>query len=291
MRNVLWACFAAPVLVGCAALAGCATASTGLPPDGLAFSVYQNRTDVSARKLEVSFENDTGSALTVTRLELTAGQFSGKAIWPKDSTTIPAGVTISLPVPLPAPDCESTPTDARVEFDYQLADGRVGTAVATPVDALERLPGIRQEDCIAVSVASIVTVSMDGAPRATTLAGRAIAELDLIFIPTGATGSVTFESSGSTTLLTPVDPDGVDQPEGVIARTVGGADAPSMVTLRYAPNRCDAHAIAEDKRGTIIPLAVSTTTGFGGRLYVSAPDEVRDALYEFVRTACGLPTG
>jgi hypothetical protein len=272
-------------------LTGCASLPNEAPPEGLTLSVYQNRTDVAARKLEVSFLNDTGSALTVSRLELKAGQFAGTAVWPKESTTIPAGVTISLPVPLPDPDCTAEPTDAEVEFDYRLADGRAGTAVATPFDTLERLPGIRQDDCIAVSVASIVTVSMDAAPRVSTIAGRTIAEIDLDLIPTGATGSVTFESASSTTLLTPVDPDGADTTPAPISRTIAGGDEPTTVTLLYSANRCDAHAIAEDKRGTIFPVRVSTTDGFAGPLYVSAADDVRDALYDVVRTACGLPTG
>ncbi|MBG6053971.1 hypothetical protein IWX81_000361 [Salinibacterium sp. CAN_S4] len=272
-------------------LTGCATTSSAVAPDGLTLSVYQNRTDVAARKLEVSFLNDTGSVLTVTRLQLTAGQFIGTAVWPKESTTIPAGVTISLPVPLPDPDCTAEPTEAEVEFDYRLADGRAGTAVATPVDTLQRLPGIRQEDCLAVSVASIVTVTMDAAPRVSVIAGRTIAEIDLTLVPTGATGSVTFESASSTTLLTPVSPDGTDAIPAPISRTIAGADEPATVTLLYSPNRCDAHAIAEDKRGTIVPVAVSTTDGFSGPLYVSAADDVRDALYDVVRTACGLPTG
>jgi hypothetical protein len=277
------------MLLAVLVLTGCAEPSTDVPPSGLTLSVYQNRTDVAARKLEVSFLNGTGSALTVTRLELTAGQFAGTAVWPKDSTTIPANVTISLPVPLPEPDCTAEPTSAQVEFDYELADGRSGTAVGTPLDTLERLPGIRQEDCIAVSVASIVGVSMDAAPRSSTLAGRAIAEIDLTLTPTGASGSVTFESAASTTLLSPVSAAGTDEAQFPIDLVVAGSDEPTIVTLRYAPNRCDAHAIAEDKRGTILPLTVSTTEGFDGRLYVAAPDAVRDAIYDFVRAACGLP--
>ncbi|MGV8896696.1 MAG: hypothetical protein ACOH10_03025 [Rhodoglobus sp.] len=278
-------------LVAILALSGCSADASQDAPAGLSLSVYQNRTDVEARKLEVSFLNETGSVLTVSRLELRAGQFAGAAIWPKDSTTIPDGVTMSLPVPLPEPACDSTPTDAVVEFDYTLADGRAGTAIATPVDELERLPGIREDDCIAVSVASVVSVRLDSAPRLSSVAGRAVIELDLALTPTGASGSVHLTSAASTTLLAPVDPEGADASELPIDRTIVGNDAPSTVTLRYAPNRCDPHAIAEDKRGTIIPIAATTSDGFEGRLYISAPDEVRNALYDFVRTACGLATG
>ncbi len=271
-------------------LSGCVAPETQNLPVGLSLSVDQNRTDVASRKLEVSFLNETGNVLTITRLELRAGQFVGTAHWPKDSTTIPADVTISLPVPLPKPDCVAVPTEVVVEFDYRLADGRAGTAVANPVDTLGRLPGIRQEDCLALSVESIVAVLLDSAPRVSTVAGRTVAEIDLTLTPTGAPGSVHLISSASTTLLVPVGPEGADQPLATIDRTILGTDAPSTVTLHYAPNRCDAHAIAEDKRGTIFPLTLTTSDGFDGRLYLSATDVTRDALYTFVRTACGLPT-
>lgn len=278
-------------LIAVLTLTGCAAPPSQELPTGLSLSVYQNRTDVEARKLEVSFLNETGSVLTVTRLQLQSGQFTGNALWPKESTMIPAGVTISLPVTLPEPNCSAAPTDAVVEFDYRLADGRAGTAVATPVDTLGRLPGIRQDDCILESVTSIVSVQMNAAPRPVTIAGRAVAEIDLSLSPTGKVGSVRFESTASTTLLTPVGADGADQALATIDRTVAGTDDPLTLTLRYAPNRCDAHAIAEDKRGTIFPIAVTTSDGFEGRLYLSAPDDVRDALYDFVRSACGLPIG
>lgn len=279
------------VLAAILLLSGCSPAVSQDAPEGLSLSVYQNRVDVEARKLEVSFLNETGSALTVTRLELRAGQFGSAAIWPKESTVIPDGVTISLPVSLPEPACDATPTDPVVEFDYALADGRAGTAVVTPVDTLERLPGIREDDCLAHSVAAIAAMRLDAAPRLTTVEGRPVIELDLALVPTGAAGSMHLGGAGSTTLFVPVGPDGSNAPEFVIDLTVAGTDPPSTATLRYSPNRCDAHAIAEDKRGTIIPVAVSTSDGFDGRLYISSPDGVRDALYDLVRTACGLPTG
>lgn len=270
-------------------ISGCSTSDSADVPDGLSLSFYQNRTDVEARKLEVSFLNETGGALTVTRLELRAGQFAGAAIWPRASTTIPSGSTISLPVPLPDANCATAATTATVEFDYLLADGRAGTAVAEPVDSLTRLPDIRAEDCIAVSVASIVDIRAATALRLATVSGRPVAEIDLVLTPTGAAGSVTLGSASSTTLLTPVNASGVDTAEVVIGGEIVGTDAPSIVTLEYAPSRCDAHAIAEDKRGTIIPVTVTTSDGFAGRVYLASSLELRSALYDFVRATCGLP--
>ena len=61
---------------------------------------------------------------------------------------------------------------------------------------------------------------------------------------------------------------------------------PSVVVLQLTPGRCDPHAIAEDKRGTIMPIDV-VVDGTAGRIYVPAADAVRGALYTFVTESCG----
>ncbi len=276
------------LLTAVLAIAGCAQAPSTALPEGLSVSVYQNRVDIGNRKLSVTFTNDTGGVLTITRLEFTSPQFDGPAIWPKDSTNIADGTAISLAVPLPPPDCTAENPIPQVEFDYAIAGGRSGTAIAEPVDTLTRLPLIFIEDCVEVSVLGIVDIQAVTLPRDAIVAGRQVAEVDLTLTPTGSSGSVVFESSSSTTLLTPVDASGVAVAEQVLDVTVNGTDAPSTITLVYAPNRCDAHAIAEDKRGTIFPIAVTTSEGLSGRLYLASADDVKVALYDFARRACGF---
>ena len=276
------------LLAGTAVLAGCAQAPSNALPDGLDVSVYQNRVDIGNRKLSVTFTNDTGGVLTITRLEFTSPQFDGPAVWPKDSTNIANGTAISLAVPLPEPDCTAENRVPSVEFDYALADGSRGTAIAEPVDTLDRLPQIFIEDCVEVSVLGIVDVRAATLPRDAIVAGRQVAEVDVTLTPTGSTGSVVFESAASTTLLTPVDAAAVAIAEQQLDITVNGTDGPSTITLVYAPNRCDAHAIAEDKRGTIFPIRVTTSDGLTGILYLASADDVKVALYDFARRACGF---
>jgi hypothetical protein len=281
---------AAIVLLATLALSACATPaapSTALP-DGLTVSVYQNRVDVGNRKLSVTFHNDTGSKLTITRLEFTSPQFVGAALWPKESTTIAAGTAISLAVQLPEPDCTAQNPIPSVEFDYQLEDGRKGTTITEPVDELTRLPQIFVEDCVEVAVHDVVDVQAVTLPRDGMVGGRLVAEIDVTLTPTGADGSVVFEQTGGTTLLTTVDAAGIPNPAMTLDVTVDGTDAPSTMTLVYAPGRCDAHAIAEDKRGTIFPISVTTSTGLSGILYLASADDVKVALYDFARRACGF---
>lgn len=282
MRRIL------AVVVAVLVMAGCAAQPTTALPEGLTVSVYQNRVDVGNRKLSVTFHNDTGERLTITRLEFTSPQFEGPAIWPKESTTIAAGTDISLAVPLPGPDCTAVDPVPSVEFDYALEGGASGTAIAEPVDELVRLPQIFVEDCVEVAMRDVVDVQAVTLPRDATVGSRLVAEVDVTLTPTGSDGSVVFEQSSGTTLLTPVDAAGIPTPSQTIDVTINGTDEPSTMTLIYAPGRCDAHAIAEDKRGTIFPISVSTSVGLSGILYLASADDVKVALYEFARRACGF---
>jgi hypothetical protein len=113
------------------------------------------------------------------------------------------------------------------------------------------------------------------------------AELVISVEPTGADGTVTLDTIHSTTLLNPSGPDGI----GVAELDLGIAidkDGPAEIRIPIVPNRCDPHALAEDKIGTRMPLYVTAPDGSGGRLVLSASDELRAQMYAFYTTYCGL---
>ncbi len=58
------------------------------------------------------------------------------------------------------------------------------------------------------------------------------------------------------------------------------------VRLGIRPARCDPHAVAEDKVGTLIPLRV-TVAGRDGVLKVGAGAQLRGRIYDFITSACG----
>ncbi|MFD8237495.1 hypothetical protein ACFV20_37220, partial [Streptomyces sp. NPDC059696] len=58
-----------------------------------------------------------------------------------------------------------------------------------------------------------------------------------------------------------------------------------VVPLRIRPARCDPHAVAEDKVGTLLPLKV-TVGKRNGLLKVAAPTELKGRIYDFVTAAC-----
>ena len=62
----------------------------------------------------------------------------------------------------------------------------------------------------------------------------------------------------------------------------------SIISLPVRPARCDAHAIADDKRGTILPFEIATADGRAGRLDVPAGDGLKAELYAYYGERCGL---
>lgn len=91
---------------------------------------------------------------------------------------------------------------------------------------------------------------------------------------------------GNTTLLQQFDPTSVSRlPAGREIALRAPASGTASITLTLVPGRCDPHAIAEDKQGTRFPVRVNID-GTTGTVPLVAPDEVKVALYDFVREAC-----
>ena len=60
---------------------------------------------------------------------------------------------------------------------------------------------------------------------------------------------------------------------------------PGQPTSLPAPARCDLHAVAEDKVGTLLPLRVSGR-GQEGLLKIPAGTALRGQIYDFITAAC-----
>jgi hypothetical protein len=276
------------LLAVAAALTGCTAPAAAPLPNGITVEVHQQRPDIGIRQLQIGIHNDTGGELTVTRLEFDSPQFTEPVSWTKAPTTIRSGVSADLPVLLPAAACTVDSPVATVSLDYVLADGRSGTASAVPLDEFERMPRIDDEDCFAKSVTDVTAIEILSAPRIVELdSGTTVGQLDLSMTPTGATGSVTIDEALSTTLISQADAiTGETQAESELDVTISGTEAPSVVTLTLRPGRCDAHAVAEDKRGTIFGLRVTNSDGATGVYFVTSPDDIKIDLYRFVQAVC-----
>jgi hypothetical protein len=268
------------------ALSGCTPAPS--PGDDIAVAIYQSRPDQAERKLEISVTNTSSELMTISRAEFTSTQFVETVAWQKDSTRVLPNVAVDLPVLLSAADCSAKPIVATVTIDYAVGDGALQTVELSPVDKYHRMEQLRVEDCIGESLARHVALKLSTLPRTVTSHGRTVAELDLTVTPTGAEGSATVSAILSTVLFAVTDPTTGETPASVpLEIAVDAASQPFTVTLEIIPSRCDPHAVAEDKRGTVFPFAVSTSDGTSGTAFVAATPEVKAALFDFVGVACG----
>jgi hypothetical protein len=302
----------AALVVGSVGCAGPTPGHTGDAGAGggdaaVTVSVHQSRSNVAGRQLSLAVTNQSESPIEVTAARFFSAQFVSDAVWPKDSTTIRPGVTADLPVDLPAADCSATDATPAVEISYRpVVDGdtagkenepadELHTVSLTPTDPLDQLAPLFAADCLGEAAAHIATIAATTAPRAVDEGGRSVAELDLTVTPTGARGSLTVLAVGGTTLFTQLDPaTGAPVDSRAVDVAVAGTAPSTVVTLHLQPSRCDPHAVAEDKLGTVFSLEVSVDDGSGnpggaqaGTLTVAAVNDVRAALYSFVDQACG----
>lgn len=270
--------------------------------------ISQFRDNYSKRIIEIQLTNTTSRALTVLGAELTSPLFAGPVTWPGSAGGIelPPGQAKSLPAPLPAPDCGSPaatnagPGDASgqagptfVSLRLVTPEGTAPPTSAAPVlaaDPFGVLARNNAEMCVALEAAKVATIRM--APELEVSADGRTAVVRLLMTPrpkprdgggaadAGATGLV-IDRIEETTLLaeSPVAP----WPRGVTLRP--GAP-PSELRLGIRPARCDPHAVAEDKVGTLLPLQVRVA-GRQGVLKIDSGDKLRVRIYEFVTTACG----
>jgi hypothetical protein len=270
----------AAAAVAMTGLTGCAPAASAF--DEVTVVVYQPRTDIAQGRLAIQVHNGGSQPLEVVGARLSSPDFVADSVWPNDSATVPAGRALDLRAPLPEVRCDAeTAPVATIELSTGTATDVAELAVDDP---FELLPRLHREACLGAEIAAIATLTPLEVIQPT---GHAPAVLVIGVEPTGAAGSVTLESVTGTTLLKPaVDGQATDQVElGVVI----DADGPSEVRIPFVPNRCDPHALLEDKIGTIIPLYVTTATARNSRWMLPVSDDQRGEFYAFFAAYCGLP--
>lgn len=264
--------------------------------DGLALSILQNRPDYATRTLQLSIGNEGDAPLTVVSAHFESTQFATAADHP-GSVVVPAGLVRRLPVPLGESVCPA-PGDPAPTLTVRVTDaaGAERTVTASPADPFGVLPRIAREDCFEHEVADIAVLRLDDRLRIEGTGPDAVARLTLHADPTGrptaggSPASFMLEAAASTILLEPAappsaSPAGRGWPLGV---AVAQGGEPRSLILEVVPARCDPHAIAEDKRGTVLPVSVALADGTEGTVHVSPSDELRLDLYAFIAAACGF---
>lgn len=282
-RRVLASVLALAVLT--IGLTACDPAPANEVPDGVRISVYQPRPDVPKNRIAIQVHNDGDEAVTITGAVLTSSFFTDPFAWGPRTATVAPGYAVDLRVDIPSEAIcdDGTPTQT-VTFDWKAGD-KTGTGRVTPDDPFQMLDLLHDAACLVESVDAVASLTAVSLTAPAAMPGPA--ELLIAVEPTGADGTVTLDSIHSTTLLNPAGPDGI----GVAELDLGipiDAESPPEVRIPIVPNRCDAHALAEDKVGTRMPLYVTAPDGTSGRLVLGASDELRGQMYAFYSSFCGL---
>ncbi|WP_347753698.1 hypothetical protein [Agrococcus sp. ProA11] len=271
---------------------GCAAAPSDSPgasatPEAVV-EILQLRGDVATGHIELRVTNHAEAPLTILRATYASTRWSAP-MTTENPATIPPGLRRNLRLQLPEATCDAGPLEHRAELE--LADGTVLELL--PGDPEQQLEALDDRACDLQRFASTVaqiswlepSIPADGA-------GPAIVRLRIDPIGIDPTGvAATAQASGSldaidaTVLLTPVDAAGMRVEQLPVGLQIRPGDAPTDVAIPLEPGRCDLHAIAEDKQGTLFRLRASID-GEPIDLVLPSPDAQRDALLDWVVDRC-----
>lgn len=260
---------------------GCAPVDA---PSSVSVDVTQGRTDRDSRTIVLDVTNTGDAPIQLVQARLQTPQFADDAEWSRGTTLAP-GRTVSLRAPLADPVCP-VPADTlpTVTVSYTDAEGVSRSEEVVPTQSTDVLAIIERDDCMAALAAEAAELRILDDLTWTPGAAQP-ASLQVIATPTG-TGSLEILEARSTILLQLVDAAGVRVSELPVGITVDESSGEQVIDLSLVPARCDPHAIAEDKRGTIMVLAVVLDDGTEGVVYVRSPDTVKASLYDFVTDYC-----
>ncbi|TLM87779.1 hypothetical protein FDW84_02650 [Pseudarthrobacter sp. NamE5] len=253
--------------------------------------VNQSRDQYGKQAIQLQFTNVSGSDLTVEAAQLLSPMFADEIRWDPAGTALvlPPGQPKSVPVQLPAAECtgDAVPPDppgrqatasALVTRPGQPTRQEIAVVAADPFRVLVRN---NTELCFAAAVAAVADLALGTALESGSEGRTAVVRLTVSpKSPAGPAQSLTIGHVNGTTLL-------AEPPEHPWTRniTVSQGDPPSEWRLHIRPARCDPHAVAEDKVGTLLPLQV-IVNGREGQLKIAAGDVLRGQLYDFVTKAC-----
>lgn len=232
------------------------------------------------RTVLLKVSNPTPAAVEISGARLSTDLYAGPQQWipaRPEPVRLRSGGTVSLPIPLADPVCPPDGAHA-AELSGPLAsvDLPSGTVELETSDPRGDFPALHHQDCVQQGMDAVARLrtapQLEVAPD-----GRAA--VVRVLIDPGGTGSLVLHRIDATPLLASGGP---PWPSEV---TVRGTDPPRELALTIVPQRCDAHALAEDKLGTHLPLTL-TVGGYSGQVRLAPPAEFTAAVYRFVQQAC-----
>lgn len=260
--------------------------------------VNQFRDNYGKQIIEIQLTNNSADTVTVRAASIATPLFASGIAWraSPDAVQIPPGQAKSLPAKLTAANCGTGTGSTGPGSEGSEDQGAVSVTVRlSPNGAPESLPATdpfgvlvrnNTEQCLAGEAGAVAKIALEPALEVSGDGRRAVLRLSILpslrtspAPPSGARRLI-IERIGGTPLLEedPAKP-------WPLHLTVDAGGPVREVELGIRPARCDPHAVAEDKVGTVIPLSVMVGARTG-ILKIAADRDLRGRILDFVTAAC-----
>ncbi|WP_182526837.1 hypothetical protein [Nocardioides dongkuii] len=250
-------------------------------PAGLTAYVDQSRMLRQTRTAFVRLVNEPERFVTVLRAEVFSPRF-GEVTWTGEKTFQNEA---DLEFEVPTGRCGEG-SDAEVRLTYRVDDGPEQVSETTATDRYGAIGLFLDRDCAAQTFAEAATLDL-GETRVVGRGRESVFELPVTMTPTGERDDVAFGGFEDTVLFRGTE--GSPTVGTTAPVPLGVDDPPVEVVLRLVPTRCDPHALAEDKVGTLIGVrtlapGLSEVASF----HLPIGDARRGELRGFFAVHCGL---
>ena len=246
---------------------------------GVTFQLEQTRQDLQGRQFSVQVVNGGREDMTVERVELESGRLDEPARY-DGPTTVFAGTTVNLTMTMPRARCGNG-IDATVRITYMLGDGESVTSTARPTDHFDSVERFMKRDCAEETLGRVVIDGLEARGRG----DEATLDIGVTFTPPKSGTAVHLVTVGGSTLLAPAGPDAT-----TIDRTLTPGGEPVRANLSFIPNRCDAHVVAEDRTGGILPLRVESKAFGTSPVYLRFTEPQKAQIFDYLAERCGFGT-
>ena len=212
--------------------------------------------------------------MRVTGVRLDTPTFTGPVEAAKDSVIGP-GVSADLTLELGGAACDHTDQVLEEHVATVEVEGRAVELVVAP----DVLRAVRDERCRVLAVTDRVALAVaPGWDDAGEVRGEPALRGTVVATPRAGAGDVVLSVEGATTLFTVAEPVELALPPG----TREPGELPVVLTV----TRCDAHAVAEDKKGYLLPVRVSLDGADEVLVEVAVPVPERGPLQQLVDRTC-----
>ena len=264
--------------------------------------VNQFRDNYGKQIIEIELTNKSASTITVQAASISTPLFAAGIAWrvSPDPVQIPPGQAKSLPAQLTAANCRTGTGTTGGSPGIEAQDSVSVTVRLSPNGAAEKgaqesfpatdpfgvLVRNNTEQCLARDVSSVAAIGLGPELDVSDDGLRAVLRLSI----RPSVRSSPAQHSGAGRLVieridgTPLLAEDPAKPWPLNLTVEAGGPAREL-ELGIRPARCDPHAVAEDKVGTVIPLSVMVGVRTG-ILKIAADRDLRGRILDFVTAAC-----